>query len=130
MGLKILGYRPNRALAGMLQQIEQDFIHHKEIILIVPEHYSLEAQKDILNKIEHRGLFQVEILTPSYLHSRMVEKSLSQFSNLVNPAGESLILARIIKSQNNALGYYRDCLGQRAYTRSLWIFLATLCAMR
>ncbi len=126
MRVKVFGFRPNRALEKMLADIQSDYASHHEIILIVPEHYTLEAQKDILNKLNISGFFNIQILTPSYLSSLMIEKNISKFNNVVSTPGEAVVLSLIVEKLSNSLAYYKDCFRQRGVYLDLVDFLSDL----
>lgn len=126
MGVKIYGFRPNRSLTRMLEHIKADYQSHKNIVLIVPEHYSLEAHKNLLNQLQLTGFFNIHILTPSYLSSQLIEKSVTKYNNVLGSAGEAVALSIIVEKLGDELLYYKDCFSQKGVYLELIDFLSDL----
>ncbi|NMD38772.1 MAG: hypothetical protein GYA87_08865, partial [Christensenellaceae bacterium] len=63
--VKIKGFRPNTALKPLLKEIESKMKEEKNIVLLVPEQYTLQGEKDIIFNLNLEGLFNIEVLSPS-----------------------------------------------------------------
>lgn len=119
MGVVIHGFRPNRALEPMLQDMREKYLAMHDIILIVPEHYTLIAQKEVLNALGNIGFFNIQILTPKYLSTLILEKSISENTTYISTSGEAILLTQIIENLSDSLLFYKDGAEKSAQTEIL-----------
>ena len=65
--IDILCARPHRLWEPMLEEIALAYEAGRQVVLLVPEQYTLQAERDLLRDLHLPGFFRLEILSPSRL---------------------------------------------------------------
>ena len=110
--LKILGGTPlahRRRLSDLARSAER-------MVIIVPEQYTLQTERDLIHDLDVSGFFDLEVLSPSRLTERVF--SLAGMDNRVriDARGKQLALARVLM----------QCKKSSSFLKALWIDRALL----
>lgn len=126
MSVNIYGYRLNSALKPMLKKIKSIVDNNENAIVLVPEHYTLQAEKDLMYGLHLHGLFNVEVLSPKRLQTRIIESNPFIPNDILELSGEAIAISRIAENCNNDLKYYKDCFKNTGVYTELVKFLNNL----
>ena len=126
MSVNIYGYRLNSALKSMLKKINSIIEQNENAIVLVPEHYTLQAEKDLMYGLQLDGLFNVEVMSPKRLQTRIIESNPFIQNDILELSGEAIAISRIAKNYNNDLKYYKDCFKNTGVYTELVKFLNNL----
>lgn len=79
-----------------------------ETALLVPDQYTLEAEKDLLSRTGRKGLLDVEILGFSRLSDRVLNECGKSSERPINKYGRYMLLVKILQDLNDSFGVYRN----------------------
>lgn len=98
----------------------------ERLLLIVPEQYTLQAERDFLDKTGLTGIMQLEILS----FSRLAERVLNEVGGLnrviINEQGRNMVLRRILDEVEGELLVYKNSCRQKGFITELMEFLVGL----
>ncbi len=117
--VKIKGFRPNRALKPLLKEIENRIKEEKNVVLLVPEQYTLQGEKDIILNLNLEGLFNIEVLSPTRLAYRVLEKIASSESNLLDVSGQAMLITNLLYKYEKDLKYYKADMFKPGFVTSI-----------
>lgn len=80
-------------IKGCLDQGEED------LILLVPEQYTLEAEKELMEVLELQGFFQLEVMGFNRLIDDLLDTGFESDKTVVTGTGKRMILKRILREQ-------------------------------
>lgn len=73
------------------------------LFLLVPEQYTLEAEKELMEVLELQGFFQVEVLGFSRFIDGLVNRALEREKTVVTATGKRMILKHILRDKEEEL---------------------------
>ncbi|WP_054695636.1 helicase-exonuclease AddAB subunit AddB [Syntrophomonas palmitatica] len=77
------------------------------LILLVPEQYTLQAERDLMEKLELPGIMQVEVLSFTRMASRIFNDVGGLTRTLLNEQGKNMILRRVINQNRHKLTIFK-----------------------
>lgn len=90
-------------------------------ILLVPEQYTLVAERDLMEALDQRGLMRVEVLS----FQRLAHRILPQEEEL-DDRGRIMILRHILQKKSMSLKVYRGMKGKEGFIKNLNTLLVEL----
>ncbi len=78
----------------------------EDALLIVPDQYTLEAEKDIIEALGRKGLLGMEVLSFSRLGSRILQEAGGGRRPMIDRYGRHMLLGRIVRRHENDLKLY------------------------
>lgn len=75
----------------------------EKFVVLVPEMYTLQAEKDLIADLKQRGLLFVEIFSPSRLGERVFQFAGSSVKEHIDAFGKQLIIERILEEAEKEL---------------------------
>ena len=84
----------------------------KMFLLLVPEQYTMQAQKELIQIHPRHGLTNVDVLSFNRLAYRVFEDLAVETLTVLDDMGKSMILRKILSAKKKELHYYRRHLGQ------------------
>ena len=107
MQAKIIGGRAGRLLPHILPQIDQARRAGTRVILLVPEQYTLQAEREIIAGLNLPGLLDVEVLSPRRLTRRIRESGGRSPLAPLDASGRSMAIAQALTQVQEELSYYK-----------------------
>ncbi len=115
----ILGGRPHRLLPHIVEEIG---LHHQEgeiCLLLVPEQYTLQAEVELIRRLDLPGFFNIQVLSPSRLTKRIFDAAGSDGRVPLDTRGKRMALFRAIHLKKTELSYYRRAAGQAGFVEKM-----------
>ena len=78
----------------------------RQALLLVPEQYTLQAERDALEALEVKGFFRLQVLSPSRLANHVFERAGRDERELIDERGQALTLARVLWELRSDLACY------------------------
>lgn len=78
----------------------------EDALLLVPDQYTLQAEKEALSYLQEKGLLHREVLSFSRLGSRILQEAGGGKRPMIDRYGRHMILRRIMARHREALRYY------------------------
>ena len=117
----LLRYITGRAGAGKSWQVYSE-IHKalslpidKPLILLVPEQYTLQAERDLIQHLQVNGIMQVEVLSFTRLANRVFSEVGGLTRVMLNEQGKNMILRRVINQNIKSLTIYKQAARQNGF---------------
>jgi ATP-dependent helicase/nuclease subunit B len=87
----------------------------KPLILLVPEQFSFQAEKNVIKHLGERGAFRVQVLS----FSRMAEKVMGETGGLarqhINSAGRNMLIYSIMSQNSGNLKVFGKAAKKQAF---------------
>ena len=93
-------------------------------IVIVPDQYTLVAEKQALEKLQTRVLLDVEILSLSRLGTRLLAESGDNKKTLINRYGRHMLISKILRNENENLDAFRGMWNRENFVAAVNDFIS------
>lgn len=103
----ILGGRAGQVLPHLLELIRTRYTQRQRIILLVPEQYTLQAERELINGLDLPGLIDLDVLSPRRLSRRVRERGGQGKLAPLDDRGRSMALSQALNLCREELVYYR-----------------------
>ena len=107
MQVRIIGGRAGQLLPWMLPQIGRMHQAGTRVMLLVPEQYTLQAERELLAGLQLPGLMDIEVLSPRRLTRRIRESGGHSGLAPLDASGRSMAIAQALTLAQEELTYYR-----------------------
>lgn len=97
-----------------------------EAIVLVPDQYTLEAEKDAFRYLDVKGFMDKEILGFSRLCDRIADECGRDRRTLIDKYGRHMLLSRILEKNSESLDIYRNMNGNAGFIEMVNNFLAQI----
>ena len=105
--VRIIGGRAGRTLPHILPMVEKARQAGIRVLLIVPEQYTLQAERELINGLALPGLLDVEVLSPRRLMRRIRESGGHGPLAPLDASGRSMAIAQALTQVQEELVYYK-----------------------
>ncbi len=115
------GFAVEEKTAWMMKQIKKMIIADPESahIIVVPEQFTLEAEKQYLKHTQEKGLFNVEVLSFSRLAHRVFLETGGKGRVTIDDLGIHMILKKIMKENSDTFLLYHTMAHQKGFIETL-----------
>lgn len=129
--VQILGGRAGQVLPHLIQRIGQAHQQGQPVVLLVPEQYTLQAERELIDRLSLPGLMDVDVLSPRRLARRVAERGGRSPLSLLDDRGRSMALSQALNLCQDELVYYRRVASSPGLPDKLSSLLADMqrCAM-
>ncbi len=107
MQVQIIGGRAGRLLPSILPEIDLARRAGTRVLLLVPEQYTLQAERELVAGLQLPGLIDIEVLSPRRLTRRIRENGGHCGLAPLDAAGRSMAIAQALTIVQEELAYYR-----------------------
>ena len=118
-------YIYNEIRQHILEARNQD-CRRENLILLVPEQYTLQAERDFIDKTGLKGIMQLEILSFTRLAQRIFNEVGGLTRVMLNEQGKNMVLRRVMEQLEGELLVYSNSCHQNGFVHELMDFLAGL----
>ena len=126
--MRLMTGRPYRLIAPVVEEIGRLVAKGDRCMLLVPSQYTLQAELEVMNRLELPGSFLIDVLSPSRLQSRVFERAGLPEQVLLDERGRGMVLAGIIEAEKENLTVYRAAAesGATGFAKRLGALIADL----
>lgn len=89
----------------MIEQADNDL--KSRYIAVVPEQFTMQTQKNIVQAHPKRGVMNIDIVSFDRLAYRVFEELGKDEWNILDDTGKSLILRKVVEDKKEELGYFK-----------------------
>ncbi|MGL5149108.1 MAG: helicase-exonuclease AddAB subunit AddB, partial [Clostridium sp.] len=91
-----------------LQQIDRKLKNKEDnkLILLVPEQYTFQTEKNLLSMVGERALLRSDVLSFKRLAHRVFEKCGGRVKDTMNDSGKSMLIYRLLQQRKDDLHYF------------------------
>lgn len=105
--VQILGGRAGQILPYILPQIRSQRSAGLRVLLLVPEQYTLQAERELVEGLALPGLIDLDVLSPRRLTRLLRERGGHDGLEPLDDRGRAMALAQALQQHREALTYYR-----------------------
>lgn len=105
--VRILGARAGQIMPRMLPEIGSCHEAGGRVLLLVPEQYTLQAERELVEGLSLPGLMDVDVLSPRRLSRLIREKGGHDGLALLDDRGQRMALTHALNLAREDLTYYR-----------------------
>ena len=105
--MKIITARPHRLLGECVRRIGQKADAGQRCMFIVPSQYTLQAEIEIMTRLDLKGSFLIDVLSPGRLQGRVFERAGLPDRVIFDERGKCMVLSGIIEQEKENLTVYR-----------------------
>ena len=106
--MKIITARPHRLLGETVARIGALAGQGKRCMLLVPSQYTLQAEIEVMTRLNLDGTFLIDVLSPGRLQSRVFERAGQPDRVIFDERGKCMVLSEIIEQEKENLTVYRS----------------------
>lgn len=96
------------------------------MIVIVPEQYTLQTERELMDGLNLPGFFDLEVLSPSRLTERVFALAGSDGQVRIDARGKQFTLARCLLKRKSDLKYYESAVDRQGFIERIGALIATL----
>jgi ATP-dependent helicase/nuclease subunit B len=103
----ILG-RSSSGKSAFIHKSIKNSINQKKIIMLVPEQYTLQAEKELIEGLDSEGIMAVEVMSFNRMCSRLLEETGPLDEIPINSIGKAMVLRSLLDQSQNDLLVFKD----------------------
>ena len=105
--MKIITARPHRLLAECARRIGERAAQEAPCMLLVPAQYTLQAEIELMNRLQLKGSFLIDVLSPGRLQGRIFERAGLPNKTVFDERGKCMVLSAILEEEKDFLRVYK-----------------------
>lgn len=105
--MKIITARPHRLLGEIIRRIGALERKGESVMLLVPSQYTLQAELEVMERLNLNGSFLIDVLSPGRLQGRVFERAGQPLHVAFDERGKRMVLSEIIEQEKEQLTVYR-----------------------
>ena len=105
--VRILGARAGQILPQMLPEIGRCYASGVRVLLLVPEQYTLQAERELVDGLQLPGLLDIDVLSPRRLTRLIRERGGRDELEPLDDRGRGMALTCALNRIRDELTYYR-----------------------
>ena len=122
--------RPHRLWEPMVRDLAAAYHAGSRVVLLVPEQYTLQAERDLLRDMNLPGFFRIDILSPSRLEYRVFSAFGSDGRARIDERGKAVALTRALQREKDRLQFYAGAQERPGFIKRMAQMLSTLKLLR
>ncbi len=122
--------RAHRLWEPMLRRIAQSYREGRQIVVLVPEQYTLQAERDLLADLGLKGFFRLDVLSPTRLQFRVNDARGSDARVPIDERGKMMTVARALAKVKNELSFYKGAHERPGMIRQMSGLLSSFKALK
>ena len=93
-------------------------------LVLVPDQYTLVAEKQALSRLNSKVLLDIEILSLSRLGSRLLAESGADKKTVINRYGRHMLISKILRDENESLDAFKGMWGRENFVAAVNDFIS------
>ncbi len=127
MGMKIITGRAGSGKTDLLYELAKNRIEQGlDTVLIVPEQYSFQAERDLVERLDKPGILGAEVLSFSRLVHRILEVEGGLGTNHISDLGKTMLLRKAFEENGQAFGVFNGSFRKQGFIGQLNDFINEL----
>ena len=105
--VEIWGARAGQTQSRLFEEIRKCREAGQRVLLLVPEQYTLQAERELVEQLHLPGLLDLDVLSPRRLGRRIRESAGHSPKAALDESGRRMALAQALSLKQEELHYYR-----------------------
>lgn len=124
--LQIIGARAGRLLPWVIAQAGKWRRAGKRVLLLVPEQYTLQAERELVKGLKLPGLMDLDVLSPRRLRERIRERGGSSPLRPLDEQGRLMAISQSLRTCRKELQYYARVADQPGLPEKISVLMADM----
>ena len=117
--------RAHRLWDPMIKRIADDYQQGRQIVVLVPEQYTLQAERDLMRDLGLKGFFRLDVVSPTRLQFRVFDALGKDPRVPIDERGKALTVARALSKVRKDLTFYQGAHERPGLIRQMGELLST-----
>lgn len=126
MGTEIIGGRAGRVWPQVLAAVREAYQAGNRCIVLVPEQFTLQAERDLVEALQVPGFFDIQVFSPSRLTRKVFELAGQDGRTLVDEKGRRMALSLCLSRLKEDLHYYASAAEKRGFAQKVSALIGDL----
>ena len=126
MSVRILTARPHRLFSSVAEELGQLEKQDEKIVLLVPEQFTLAAERELMDRLHLDGLFLIDVLSPSRLYERILGATGRDGREPLDDSGRRMAIGQALEKLEDKLPYYGSIINRRGFVEKLSALLTDM----
>lgn len=126
MPVRILTGRSRRLMPRVVREVGEAYAAGARCLLLVPEQYTLQAELELIERLDLPGFFDLEVLSPTRLTHRVFERAGSPARVRIDARGKRMVLRCALEEMGGDLRFYRRAATRAGFVDKLAELIADL----
>ncbi|MBR6569697.1 MAG: hypothetical protein IKK75_04530, partial [Clostridia bacterium] len=119
MSIRIWTARAHRLFPAIAEAMGRHLSKDETAILLVPEQFTLAAERELMQRLKLDGMFQLEVLSPSRLHEHILSTAGRDGREPLSDAGRRMAVSQALERLEDKLPYYGSITQRRGFVEKL-----------
>ena len=124
--VQIITARAHRLLAPVIAEIGALYSQGKSCVLLVPEQFTLQAERELLTRLRLEGFFLIQVLSPSRLGEHVLAAAGVDARKPLDASGRQMAISCALERCESDLLYYRSAVHRRGFVEKLAALLTDM----
>lgn len=94
--------------------------------MLVPEQFTLQAEREIMEQLRLKGLFSIEVVSPTRLKNRVLAAAGMDARAPLSSAGQQMAMSVAMETCEDRLQFYRASVSRRGFAQKLTALIADM----
>lgn len=126
MSIRILTARAHRLFQPIVDELGVHLRKDDSCILLVPEQLTLTAEQEIMSRLQVKGLFFVDVMSPSRLNDHILSLTGRSDEEPLSDAGQRMAISQALERLEDQLPYYGSITQRRGFVEKLSALITDL----
>ncbi len=124
--IQIWTARAHRLLGPVVDAIGALHRQQKNCLWLVPEQFTLQAERELLDRLHLQGFFTIDVLSPSRLCERVLAAAGSDRRQPLGGPGQQMAVSQALERCEEQLSYYASVMHRRGFAQKLATLLTDM----
>jgi len=119
MSIRIWTARAHRLFPAIVKAMGAHLSGDETALLLVPEQFTLAAERELMNRLHLEGMFQLDVLSPSRLYEHVLSAAGRDEREPLSDAGRRMAVSQALEKLEDKLPYYGSITHRRGFVEKL-----------
>ena len=119
MSIRIWTARAHRLFPSMVESMGTHLPKEESAILLVPEQFTLAAERELMRRLHLQGMFTLDVLSPSRLYEHVLNAAGRDEREPLSDAGRRMAVSQALEKLEDKLPYYGSITQRRGFVEKL-----------
>ena len=119
MSIRIWTARAHRLFPAIVEAMGSHISQDETALLLVPEQFTLAAERELMARLHLDGMFQLDVLSPSRMYEHVLSAAGRDEREPLSDAGRRMAVSQALEKLEDKLPYYGSITQRRGFVEKL-----------